>query len=181
MKQWRLGHPDEYLASQQKASMWMSDKDKVERAKKKVGEKNSVNTRKYYEEHPDEWQQRYSKITESRKEYYREHPEEEALRIQKILDKQYERTIFPLVCIERNEFYVAMWHAKQLIGRTAENIKRHLRGMYKWCGKDPETGDRLHWRIATMDDLNNIPFAKGGEAYEQLCREFFSDTDRQAV
>ena len=181
MKRWRLEHPDEYLASQQKASMWRSDKDKVEQIKKKVGEKNRVNTRKYYEEHPDEWKQRYPKIVESLKEYYREHPEEDALRRQKILDKQHEKMLFPIVCIERNEIYVAMWHAKHLIKRTAENIKRHLEGMYRWCGKDPETGVQLHWRIATVEDLDNIPFAKGGEAHEQLCRELLSNSAGQAV
>ena len=165
MQIWRETHPDEYLESRKRAAI-------------SVGKKNKVNLRRYYEEHTDEFLKRYEKVIESRKKYIQEHPEEEAQRIQKVLDKQYERTLFPLVCIERNEIYVAMWHAKQLIKRTAENIKRHLNGVYKWCGKDPETGVRLHWRTATMEDLDNVPFAEGGEAYEQLCREFFAEPDR---
>ena len=181
MKIWRSEHPEEYAEARRKAKEWLKDEEKVADRNRRVSEKNRINFRRYYEEHTEEFLKRYEKTIESRKKYNQEHPEEEAQRIQKVLDKQYERTIFPLVCIERNEIYVAMWHAKQLIGRTAENIKRHLHGMYKWCGKDSETGMRLHWRLATMEDLNNIPFAKGGEAYEQLCREFLSDTDRQAV
>lgn len=181
MKIWRSEHPDEHAEACRKAQKWRNDEAKAADCYRRVGEKNRTNLKRYYEEHTDEFLKRYEKAIESRKKYYQEHPEEEAQRIQKVLDKQYERTIFPLVCIERNEIYVAMWHAKHLIKRTAENIKRHLDGMYKWCGKDPETGIRLHWRVATIEDLNNIPFAKGGEAYEQLCREFLSDSSRQAV
>jgi group I intron endonuclease len=168
MNNWRETHPEKAKEAQAKAA------DGARR-------KNGDNLRRFYEEHTDDFLKRYEKSSVSIKKYIEEHPEEEAQRIQKILDKQYERTLFPLVCIERNEIYVAMWHAKYLIKRTAENIKRHLNGMYKWCGKDPETGNRLHWRVATIEDLDNIPLAKGGEAYEQLCREFLSDTDRQAV
>ena len=168
MNDWRATHPEKAQEIYAKA---------VAGARKKNGE----NLKRFYAEHTDEFLKRYDKSSVSIKKYIEEHPEEESLRIQKILDKQYERTLFPLVCIERNEIYVAMWHAKQLIGRTAENIKRHLRGMYKWCGKDSETGVRLHWRTATMEDLDNIPLAKGGEAYEQLCREFLSEPDRQAM
>lgn len=178
MKLWRSEHPEEYAEARRKAKEWLKDEEKVEDRNRRVGEKNRINFRRYYEEHTEEFLKRYEKTSVSIKRYIEEHPEDEAQRIQKILDKQYERTLFPLICIERNEFYVAMWHAKQLIGRTAENIKRHLCGIYKWCGKDPDTGERLHWRLATMEDLNIIPFAKGGEAYEQLCREFLSESDR---
>ena len=168
MNEWRASHPEKAKEIHAKA---------VDGARRKNGE----NIKRFYEEHTDEFLKRYDKSSASIKKYIEEHPEEEARRIQKILDKQYERALFPLVCIERNEVYVAMWHAKQLIKRTAENIKRHLNGVYKWCGKDPETGVRLHWRIATIEDLDNIPFAKGGEAYEHLCREFLTESDRQAV
>ena len=168
MNDWRTDHPDKVKEIHAKA---------VDGARKKNGE----NLKRFYEEHTDEFLQRYAKSSISINKYIEEHPEEVSQRIQKTLDKQYERTLFPIVCIERNEIYVAMWHAKQLIQRTAENIKRHLHGMYKWCGKDPKTGDRLHWRVATVEDLDDIPFAKGGEAYEQLCREFLTEPDRQAV
>lgn len=181
MKIWRLEHPEEYAKTIEKAQEWRGDEEKLQRYKDAVSSKNRVSLKRYYEEHTEEFLKRYKKTSVSIKKYIQEHPEAEAQRVQKVLDKQYERTLFPLVCIERNEIYVAMWHAKHLIKRTAENIKRHLNGMYKWCGKDPETGVRLHWRAATIEDLDNIPFAEGGEAYEQLCREFLTTPDRQSV
>ena len=63
----------------------------------------------------------------------------------------------PIYCIELNTYYKGKTTAQRETGIDNRHITECCRnnGIRKSAGKHPVTGEKLHWRYATIDEYNN--------------------------
>ena len=66
-----------------------------------------------------------------------------------------------VVCIETKQIFFTFKDAALWSGTSSTSISHFLRGDYKSAGEHPETGEKLHWRLATEKEI--IEFNKSVE------------------
>lgn len=98
-------------------------------------------------EHPEEAQANRDKGRNAIAQWNKDHPEEQQRNLALGPQANKEKNGKKIICLNNGKIFASIREAEEYYHTYKDAIGRCLRGQLKTAGKDPETGERLRWKI----------------------------------